>query len=89
MSRSFGIEVVDQPVADVDVAAGDLDQAGDDVERGRLAAAGRPDQGDELAVLDRERDVVDGDHVAVALDQILQTDLSHAQSLRQCDARLR
>ena len=60
MSRSFGIEVVDQAVADVDLARGELDQPGDEVERRRLAAARRPDERHELAVLDGQRDVVDG-----------------------------
>ena len=54
------------------VPVGELDQAGDEIERRRLAAPGGADQSDELAVLHRQRDVVDGEHVAVALDHVLE-----------------
>ena len=40
---------------------------GDQVERRRLAAAGRTDQRHELAVFDLERDAIDGDHIAIGL----------------------
>ena len=79
----FRIEIVDQAVADEDVAVGDLDQPGHEIERRRFAAAGRPDQRHELAVLDRQRHMVDGHHVAVHLDQTLQNHLSHRLSLRR------
>ena len=42
-------------------------QAGDQAQRRRLAGAGRAEQHDELAVLDVERQIVDGDDVAEAL----------------------
>ena len=51
-------DVVDQPLADADLAAGDLLQPGDHAQQGRLAAAGRADQHDELAVGDLEIDAV-------------------------------
>ena len=59
----------------VDGLAGDLDapgverqQARDDVEERGLAAAGRPDDAHELAVLDRQRHVVQrGDRIGLAL----------------------
>ena len=49
----LGIEVVDDAVADHDVAAGDRNEPGDEVEGRRLAAARRSDEGDELAVIRR------------------------------------
>ena len=46
---------------DADVAGVRLLEAGDHAQGRRLAAAGRPEQRDELARLDRERQVVDGE----------------------------
>ena len=52
---------------DSDVAVVVADQAADDVEQRRLAAPRRPDDRDELARVDAERDVVDrGDDVSSA-----------------------
>ena len=53
---------VDAPVVEPDPAAGRRQQPGDAVQRGRLAAAGRAEQGDELALLDGQR------HVAQRVD---------------------
>ena len=53
-------QVVDQPVADPDIAAGDVLQPRDHAQRGGLAAAGRADQGHELLVGDLEIDVLHG-----------------------------
>ena len=41
-------------------AGGRVDQAREHLERGRLPRPVRPEEGDHLARLDRERDVVDG-----------------------------
>ena len=73
----LGIEIVDQPVADVDVPAGHRNEAGNEIERRRLAAAGRADQSDELSVVDRQRNVVDGQDRAITLDDVLQYDSGH------------
>ena len=59
MSRSFGESVVHDPVADRDRAVRDALEPGDHPERGRLAAPGRPDEHEELAVCDVEREVLD------------------------------
>src|SRR3546814_10837885 len=59
-------------VADQDAAAGRHLQAGDHAQRRRLAAAARPQQGHELAGLDREGDAVDGDHRAERLAHLLE-----------------
>ena len=52
-------EVVDALAADQQVALGDLLEAGDHPQRGRLAAAGRADEDHELAVADAQVDVLD------------------------------
>ena len=51
---------------------------------------GRADQDDELAVRDRQVEVVDGQRaVGVALDDMVQNDLSHFGSFRgRCDQPL-
>src|SRR6185295_1085280 len=49
----------------IDVSRGRRDQAGGDVEQGRFAAAGRTDDGDELAVGNAERGSLDR-RIAVA-----------------------
>ena len=78
------VEIVDHAVADGDLAGGDRDQPGDQIERGRLAAAGRTDQRDELAVLDGQRHVVDRHDGAVGLDKISQDHLSHETLPSSC-----
>ena len=53
-------QVVDDPVADRDRAVGDLLEPGDHAQGRRLAAPGRPDEHEELAVLDLEGQVLHG-----------------------------
>ena len=53
-----GRHVVDQLAGDLQLAAGDLLEAGDRAQQRRLAAAGRADEDDELARLDVEIDAV-------------------------------
>ncbi len=55
------VEVVDDDVAHEDLARGRLLEAGDHPQSGRLAAARRADEDHELAVLDAEVKIVDGD----------------------------
>src|SRR5262249_59637682 len=52
----------DGPAVDLDPSRGGLDEAGDHVEDGRLPAAGRSHDRDELLVADLERDVRDRRH---------------------------
>src|SRR5438094_147025 len=52
-------------------------QAGDQVEERRLAGAVRADQPGNLALLDRERDVVDGDDASEPLREVLDREQSH------------
>ncbi len=54
----------DVAIADRDRPVRDLLEARDHAQQRRLAAAGRPDEHHELAVLDRQVDVVDGDDAA-------------------------
>ena len=51
-------QLVDHPPADQDVAGGRGLQPGDHPEQGGLAAARRPEEDQELALLDREVDAV-------------------------------
>ena len=53
-------EVVDDAVADPELAVGDLLEPGDHAQGGRLAAPGRADQHHQFAVLDREVEVIHG-----------------------------
>ena len=71
-------QVVHDAVADLDLAVGDLLETGDHAQGGRLAAAGRADEHDELAVLDVEVQVGDGAvAVAVGLGDVVEGDCGH------------
>ena len=59
MSRSFGGNVVHDPLADADLAGGDVLEPRDHAQQRRFSAARRPDQDDELAVADADVDAVD------------------------------
>ena len=74
-------QIVDHPLADRDLPGGDLLQAGDHAERGRLAASRRPDEDDELLVADVQVDVLDGVDFVVLLVQIFHEDLRHRDLL--------
>jgi hypothetical protein len=54
-AASLGRQRVDPLVVEADRSAGERQQARDAIERGRLAAAGRTEQCDELATTDRHR----------------------------------
>ena len=54
-------DVVDDAAVDRDLAARHLLEPGDHAQRGRLPAAGRPDEDQELALVHVEREAVDGD----------------------------
>ena len=76
MSRSFGRALVDDLVADLELALGDVLEPGDHPQRGRLAAARRADEDHELAVGDLEVQVLDGlEAVGVALGDVLESDV--------------
>ena len=81
--RSFGLDVVDDPVADPDRALGRVLEPGDHPQRGGLAAARRAEQHEELPVVDLEREVVDGDDVAEALRHVFEHDPGHERELER------
>ena len=59
-SALFRPQRVDARIVEQDLSAGDRQQPGDAVERRRLAAAGRSEQGDELAPLDHQIQTPEG-----------------------------
>ena len=71
-------EVVHHRVADADLAAGDRFEAGEHPQRRRLAAAGRADEDDELAVCDLEVDALHDLDRAVAFHEPPEADGRHA-----------
>ncbi len=75
----LGRQVRDVAVADADSAAVDVLQAGQHAQRGGLAAAGRADEDEELAVLDLQLELVDGGLVAAGVQpgRLVESDRSH------------
>ena len=75
-------QVVHDALADPDLAVRDLLETRDHAQRRRLAATGRADEHDELAVLDREVEVGDG-AVAVTVDlgDVVEGDSGHGELL--------
>src|SRR6266536_5301956 len=71
--------VVHDGAVDPDLARGWLLEAGDGPERRRLAAAGRPEQGQMLARADRERDAAHGRHRAVTDHEVPHLDGGRAR----------
>jgi len=65
------------PVAHRDLAGRRFDEAGDQAQRRRLAATGRPEQAHQQAVVDAQRDVVDHGDRVVALGQVSQFNRRH------------
>ena len=63
----LSVQLVDVAPGDHDLAVGGLEVADQELDQGRLAAAGRADDEDELAALDAERDALDAD-VAAGID---------------------
>ena len=76
-------------IAEEDLPAGRLDETGDQAQRGGLAAAGRPEQADQLPMLDLERDAVERGLVAEALREPAQDDRRHGDSYLPVNAGLR
>jgi hypothetical protein len=70
--------VVHAPPADVQVAGGDVLEPGDHPERGRLPAAGRADEDEQLSLADLERELLHGlEPVRVALADLVEDDVGH------------
>jgi hypothetical protein len=78
-------EVGDVSAVDRDRPARDLLETGERTQQGRLSAPGGPDERNELAVFDPERDVVESDHVAREdLRDVRKLDLRHDPSSPIC-----
>ena len=71
----LGVDVVDDAVADGDRAVTELLEPGHEAQRRRLAAARGAEQDEELAVGDRQGEVVDRGGLAEALGDPLEADL--------------
>src|SRR5438046_4288722 len=65
-----------------DRAGGRLDEPRDHLQRRRLAASRRAQQRNELALLDRKRQRIDGEVVAEALRQLVENEEGHVISAR-------
>src|SRR3954453_118870 len=65
-------QVGDIALVEDDGTVAQLLEPGDARERGTLAAAGRPEQGQNLTVGDRYVQLVDGDDMAIAFGELLQ-----------------
>ena len=63
------VQIVDDLAADADLAGGDRFEPGDGVEQRRLAAAGRADEHEEAALLERDVDALEDLDGAEALAQ--------------------
>ena len=77
----FRRHVVDDALADADLAARDVLEAGDHAQKGRLAAARRADQDHELPVDDVDRDAVDDLRRAEGLADVADLNSSHDRCL--------
>src|SRR5690606_37227411 len=64
-----GRYAVERTSVEVDPAAIGLDKAGDASQQGRLAAAGRAEQGEQLSAFNNEIDAVEGPCRAIELGQ--------------------
>ena len=83
----LGGQVVDHPLADEDGPGGHLFEPRDHAQGGRLAAAAGPHQHEELLVLDGQREVVDGDHLAEAFGDAVEGHGRHLVVLNQAQPR--
>ena len=78
------LDVVDLAAPDLDGAFGRLLEAGDHAQRGRLPAAGRPEQDEELLVGHLQGEVVDRGHVGEALRHLTDGDPAHGSPRLLC-----
>src|SRR5258705_4274728 len=79
--------MVDDPIADPDIAARDVLQPRNHAQRRRLAAAGRADQGHELLVGNLEIDVLHGmEQRAIMLVELAECDRCHFPAVTELDA---
>ncbi len=71
-------DVVAQPAVNIQLALGDILQAGNHAQRGGLSAAGRADQNDKFLIGDLQIHIINRQNIAVIdLFQIFQHNLRH------------
>ena len=80
-ARFLGIEIGDIAAVDRDLAAVDFDETREKIQKRCLAAAGRPEQHDELAVGDVEIEVLDHGDIAVVLQDVAELNGWHVGSI--------
>jgi hypothetical protein len=85
----LGRQVVHHPVADADFAGGDVLQSRDHAQQGGLAAAGRADQDDELAIANGNVDAMNDGRRAKGLADIVDRDRRHTLSRWRAAPRCR
>ena len=77
----FGRRVVHHRPADRDLAVGDVLEAGDHPKQGGLAAAGRADENQELAVVDVNRHAMNDRDIVEGFVDVLNRDGGHGYPL--------
>ena len=78
----------DIEAATVALPGGRRKQSAQDADGGRFAGAVGPEESEDLALRDLERDVVHGDEIAEALHQVLDVDGRAGVVRRHCGALL-
>jgi hypothetical protein len=71
MANFMGLQVLDRPAVKEDLAGGQGEIVVDQIEDGRLSGAVRPDQTEDLSLLDLEADPVDGGQSPKKFNQFL------------------
>ena len=78
----YVLSFVDHPVADVNLARGDLLQTGNHPQRSRFAAPGGADKHEKLLIQHRQREILHRNHVAVEnLGNLTQFNCRHFDSI--------
>src|SRR5215210_776585 len=77
----LGPQIVDALFVEPNASSSRRQQAGDAVERGRLAAAGRSEQANEFAALHRQGDVAQRIHCAKIAAQAIEPELAKVAGL--------
>ena len=77
----FGRHIVDDALADGDLAAGDAFEPGDHAQKRGLAAARRADQHDEFAIRDIDAHTMEDLGAAIGLARVTNLDFGHAWAI--------
>src|SRR5205085_924279 len=74
------IEIGNVTIADHDAAVGNFEQAGQKIEKRGLATAGGPEQHQEIAVIDRQIEVVQDRDRSKGLDDMFEGNTRHGST---------